>query len=251
MSGKKKAKIDEIDEVYEDARDDNPNNYDSDHSSDDDDDSDHSSSDDDDSYEKPRKYKKISHNIRFDMVSEYKGYARRLGNEHNCYIEYEYKNHTLYILLFICPKGGKPLLNDLLKALEDKGLNVHTVKLTAASLDNDKQIQGKTDDDLYKTYIDMGFTRYGETEFIGTRDNILATYENKNAGIEMPSIQDEYHDFEELLKNFPVKTAGFRSRHKKTTNKTKRRKTKRRRHKKTTKKRRTKRRRQTKKRGKR
>ena len=108
-----------LDEVYEDARDD-LNNF-SYHSSDEE--SSYPSSSlslslslDSDSGSKnvPIKKNKTSHNIIFDMLSDYHGYARRIGNESDCFIEYEYKNNILSINQFICTKGGKQLLDDFL-----------------------------------------------------------------------------------------------------------------------------------------
>ena len=241
-----------LDEVYEDARDD-LNNF-SYHSSDEE--SSYPSSSlslslslDSDSGSKnvPIKKNKTSHNIIFDMLSDYHGYARRIGNESDCFIEYEYKNNILSINQFICTKGGKQLLDDLLKALNEKGLNVHTVELIAAGLDKDKRDQGKNDTDLFKTYIDMGFTRVGLNEFIATREDILKTHQDRLDGIEPNHKKDEYEDYEDLLKEFPEK-GGSRKTKRRRQKKTKQ-KTKRRRNKKT--KRKTKRRRQTKKRGKR
>jgi hypothetical protein len=132
------------------------------------------------------------YNLVFDMLDMNHGYAARIGREDDCFIEYELARRVLSIHYFICLGGGKQLLADLLDALDIK---VSIVKLTAASIDSDKQkLEGKPIENLYKNYRAMGFSYIGNKEFIAKKADIRAAYEDKQTDFE-PS--DEVKEDEE------------------------------------------------------
>jgi hypothetical protein len=135
-------------------------------------------------------------NLVFDMLDPNHGYAARIGSEDDCFIEYELNRRVLNIHYFICEKGGKQLLDDLLNALTSQDHKINQVKLTAAGLDRVKQEQGKTDEDLFSNYIAMGFTRFGETGFMGSLDDILNAHEDRAVGIK-PQLPKAFEDLKE------------------------------------------------------
>jgi hypothetical protein len=171
----------------------------------------------------------IYHNTQNNIFLDTKyGYARRtMSSENDCLIEFNGKSdHTiLSIHYFICPGGGKELLRDTIKSLQDLKWKFSSITLTPADgLDPEKTKNGADISDLINFYTSIGFEFHEANTLIGDVSYILSR-------------------LEELITTPKKKTRLGGSRRSK--------KTKRRRNKKTTKKRKTKRRRQTKKRGKR
>ena len=105
-------------------------------------------------------------------------YARRQYNQHNCWIEYEFRGgNDLYFKFIICPKIGKELGRDLIEALIYFGYKFDYIYLTPAEgLGEDKT---KPIQELVENYKKWGFgelladgTQWGET------DHILQTLRN-------------------------------------------------------------------------
>jgi hypothetical protein len=62
------------------------------------------------------------------------GYARRVGKENDCYIEFSVDENILVINQIICPEGGKLLLYHMIKDLQEKGYDFTYIRLIAANL---------------------------------------------------------------------------------------------------------------------
>ena len=136
--------MEENDDSYSDAND-GSNYEDSDESNHEDNDEsnheDNDDSDDEDSFDSesntvPKKIKQreeftSKNNVYFDGY----GYARRVGKEDDCYIEFSLDGNTLVIKWFICLEGGKLLLYHMIKDLEEKGEDFTDIRLIPTNLD--------------------------------------------------------------------------------------------------------------------
>ena len=119
-----------------------------------------------------------------DLTINYNdGNAFRMS-EHDCHIQFSLDSGTLTILHFICEgkenerNKGKALLLDVLEVLKDKRkLKFDYVELTAASLAPIKLREGKTIEDLIKTYRKMGFgpPEGADGKQTGTTNDLIST----------------------------------------------------------------------------
>ena len=78
------------------------------------------------------------------------GYARRVGKENKCYIEFSTHENTLVINQFICLNGGKLLLYHMIKDLEEeKGYVFTNIMLIAANLNPNPVNPALFDKDIF------------------------------------------------------------------------------------------------------
>ena len=94
------------------------------------------------------------------------GYARRVGKENDCYIEFSVDETTLVIKQFICLNGGKLLLYHMIKDLEEKGYDFTNIKLTAVNL-NPNQVNPKL---FYKDIFNQQNFQKDNSIFIEMKD---------------------------------------------------------------------------------
>jgi hypothetical protein len=125
------------------------------------------------------------------------GRADPIDIDKDCRIEFNINEKELYIEIFICPDEGKDFFERMINALKELGLNYKFIRLTASSLDPEKQREGTPYSALDALYVSWGLERSNindEHEYLGSIQVVLNYFESIKKGLKAGSKKTKRND---------------------------------------------------------